>query len=275
MADVTISSLPTGAPSGNALLPYSQGGNTLAVAASAILQTAGNIGIGTASLSAKLHVYNTSDVTLALDKPTGASVQFQNSTGRSFQIDEYAGALRFLNKDLIEKMTVDQSGNVTVAGNVGIGTTAPNTKLHVNGTVTCTNTVINGVRTLYVSGRTDGNQAISYTAYLQSSNPVKVQCSFNHWSQQEYNATRESYISASPYSDSYYPMLVDDILSRSSAFGGGWSFSRPTTNTNPPIQGNPTSDKLVITKSAGSYVGASYWWIKIEGNATSLNTYST
>lgn len=37
MADVTISSLPLGTPSGNALLPYSQGGNTLAVSPSGIV----------------------------------------------------------------------------------------------------------------------------------------------------------------------------------------------------------------------------------------------
>lgn len=37
MADVTISSLPLGTPSGNALLPYSQGGQTLAVAPSGVV----------------------------------------------------------------------------------------------------------------------------------------------------------------------------------------------------------------------------------------------
>lgn len=37
MADVTISSLPLGTPAGNALLPYSQGGQTLAVAPSGII----------------------------------------------------------------------------------------------------------------------------------------------------------------------------------------------------------------------------------------------
>ena len=37
MADVTISSLPLGTPSGNALLPYSQGNQTLATAPSGIV----------------------------------------------------------------------------------------------------------------------------------------------------------------------------------------------------------------------------------------------
>lgn len=42
MADVTISNLPTGTPSGNALLPYSQGGSTYSASPSAII--AGNVG---------------------------------------------------------------------------------------------------------------------------------------------------------------------------------------------------------------------------------------
>ena len=57
MADVTISSLPLGAPLGNHLLPYSTGSNTLAVATSAIFQnTTSNIGIGTTNPSAALDV---------------------------------------------------------------------------------------------------------------------------------------------------------------------------------------------------------------------------
>jgi len=56
MADVTISSLPKGTPSGNALLPFSTGSSTLSVAASALLQSAGNIGVGTTSPVYKLDV---------------------------------------------------------------------------------------------------------------------------------------------------------------------------------------------------------------------------
>ena len=46
MADVTISQLTQGTPNNGALLPYSQGGNTLCVAPSSILNNAGNITIG-------------------------------------------------------------------------------------------------------------------------------------------------------------------------------------------------------------------------------------
>lgn len=57
MADVTISSLPMGTPSGNALLPFSQGNNTLSINVSAIFQnTTSNIGINTTEPSAQLDV---------------------------------------------------------------------------------------------------------------------------------------------------------------------------------------------------------------------------
>ena len=46
MADVTISALTQGTPNNAALLPYSQGGNTLCVAPSSLLNNAGNITIG-------------------------------------------------------------------------------------------------------------------------------------------------------------------------------------------------------------------------------------
>jgi len=47
MADVTISQLTQGTPTGNSSIPFSTGSSTLAVPASAILQNVGNVGIGT------------------------------------------------------------------------------------------------------------------------------------------------------------------------------------------------------------------------------------
>ena len=56
MADVTINALTRGTPAGSSILPYSTGSNTLGVPVSAILQNAGNIGIGTANPQARLDV---------------------------------------------------------------------------------------------------------------------------------------------------------------------------------------------------------------------------
>jgi len=56
MADVTISSLPLGTPSGSAIIPFSTGTNTQSVPVSAVLQNAGNIGLGTTTPQALLDV---------------------------------------------------------------------------------------------------------------------------------------------------------------------------------------------------------------------------
>jgi len=56
MADITISQLARGTPLGSGLIPYSQGSNTLSVPASALLQTAGNIGIGTSNTKSTITV---------------------------------------------------------------------------------------------------------------------------------------------------------------------------------------------------------------------------
>ena len=60
MADVTIAQLTQGIPSNDALLPYSQGGTTLSVAPSALLQNVGNVGIGTSTPNGTLAVVNNS-----------------------------------------------------------------------------------------------------------------------------------------------------------------------------------------------------------------------
>ena len=292
MADVTISALTPGTPAGNNLVPYSTGSVTLGVPVSAMFHNAGNIGIGTNNPQARLDVNGevvlratgTEGGQLRLLGPDNATTILVMDTltnvGRVFTVTNNAilqlgqltgtgGSIKFYT-ETAERMRIDANGNV------GIGTeaAAPQAKLHVNGDIKCTSTVINGVRTMYFSGLNNGNQTISCAVYLNQGNPVKVQCSFNHWSQPEYNATRESYIGVSHYAEPYVTMFVDDILNKSSALGGGWSFSRPVTNANPgPGYSYPISDKLVITKSAGTYVGPSHWWIKIEGNAVSLGAY--
>ena len=54
MADVTISQLTQGTPSGNHLLPYSTGSSTLAVPASGIFQNVSNVGINTTNVKSTI-----------------------------------------------------------------------------------------------------------------------------------------------------------------------------------------------------------------------------
>lgn len=88
MADVTISQLTQGTPNNNALLPYSQGGTTLSVAPSALLQNAGNIGIGTSNPNGTLAVVNNGGNGIILQSSASSPntsillVTNYNSTGR-------------------------------------------------------------------------------------------------------------------------------------------------------------------------------------------------
>ena len=64
MADVTISQLTRGTPSGSNILPYSTGSDTLGTPVSAILQNTSKVGIGTTDPLYNLHLnYNDADQT--------------------------------------------------------------------------------------------------------------------------------------------------------------------------------------------------------------------
>jgi len=126
MADVTISQLTRGAPPGNALLPYSTGSNTLGVPVSAVLQTAGNIGINVANPSRKLEVGG------VIKTNDWFNVKYPTS------IHEYAlGPFYTFNDFHITHTTdsfVTHSCRFTIltSGNVGVGTTTPRAGLEVN-----------------------------------------------------------------------------------------------------------------------------------------------
>jgi len=152
MADVTISNLPTGAPAGNALLPYSQGGNTLSVPVSALFQNAGNIGIGTAIPVIKQEIVASGSGivrTLALtnynnEPDVGSVLEFRNSilnnvtwlgaNIQSVRIGATAGhALVFNTKRDGQTFEVTTEAMRISQGNVGIGTATPTSKLHISG----------------------------------------------------------------------------------------------------------------------------------------------
>ena len=108
MADVTISSLPLGTPSGNNILPYSTGSNTLGVPVSAILQNAGNIGINTTNTPSTLTVNG--DMQLL----EYGKLNFSNTAGASY-----------INSPLSNHLALYTAGESRIridsTGNVGIG----------------------------------------------------------------------------------------------------------------------------------------------------------
>lgn len=138
MADVTISSLPQGTPSGNSAIPFSTGSNTLRVPVSAIFQNTGNVGIGTSSPNGTFAVVRDGGNGIILQSSASSpntSIILgtnYNNTGRaiiaaSSEVTTRPG-LSIVTGDT-ERLTIDNQGNV------GIGTTAPTAKLDVNGTI--------------------------------------------------------------------------------------------------------------------------------------------
>jgi len=140
MADVTISSLPLGTPSGSALLPYSTGSNTLGVPVSALFHNAGNIGIGTSNPQRALEVRG--------DGTNGAGrIRVSNSNDPSYEISDTTDVKGYLfydtlgasNSIILRHAGISNQLVLKNTGNVGIGTATPTAKLDVNGDVKATN----------------------------------------------------------------------------------------------------------------------------------------
>jgi hypothetical protein len=178
MADVTISSLPLGTPSGDALLPYSQGGNTLATSVSAILQNTSRVGIGTTAPDAPLCFAGTVGEKISLygtnnNYRFGLGVQRLGVT-TSFNTILYGpnysnAGVQIGTIDQNDGTTFNPTLNILGTGNVGIGTTTPTAKLDVNGDVKATNTA-------KAYAIFDGNNAINTECtVLKSYNISKIE----------------------------------------------------------------------------------------------------
>jgi hypothetical protein len=95
-----------------------------------ILGTNGNVGIGTTEPTTKLHVYGSSPSVLVYsDTTTGGKIDFVDQSWQS-QIIGTGGNLLFNTGGTSERMRITNSGNV------GIGTTNPQSKLHIVGDAT-------------------------------------------------------------------------------------------------------------------------------------------
>jgi hypothetical protein len=134
MADVTINELTKGTPTGSNILPYSTGSNTLGVPVSALLQNAGNVGIGTASPRAKL------DVNGYVFLAGGQQIQITGSEGTTgLQLVGEDAAASLIGTMSLQALVIRTNAiermRIAATGNVGIGTTTPAAKLDVNGSI--------------------------------------------------------------------------------------------------------------------------------------------
>ena len=98
------------------------------------------------------------------------------------------------------------------------------------------------------SGYTSGNASffVDYTVTIQSS--LKVTAVFNHYGYiNAYGCARYSMVGLGP------GISDINIKSETSGNGGNWAFSRVNNTT------------LRVTKNAGTYGGAGYWFIEVIG----------
>ena len=213
MADVTISSLPTGTPAGNNTIPYSTGSVTLGTPVSAILQNAGNIGIGTVSPSYLLDLrqnYNGALVNIE-GSSDNIAIRLKNNQagGREYRIISTAQGSGYGAGALALEDQASGSARVVInnAGNVGIGTTTPQAKLDVNGSMFNNNLPMYGVRAwVKFSGVNDVNgtpsAALTDRQIFASGNVTRV----NRWALGNYDI----YLNT-PFANTSYSVVANII----------------------------------------------------------------
>ena len=126
---ISLSSYVTGSGTTN-YLPKFTGASALGN--SQIFDNGTNVGIGTASPSAKLHLSGSGVTELRIASTTGNTnslLSFYESTLASWGIDAGQANGSFFIKDLYNSAT---RLTINYLGNVGIGTTSPSQKLHVS-----------------------------------------------------------------------------------------------------------------------------------------------
>jgi hypothetical protein len=113
------------------------------------IDASGNVGIGTTSPSAKLHVLGVSQNTIAVDSPVYPEITFRvGGTIKSYDSIVTAATGYFTTSAVGDRIYRTEAGNhlfgyssnelmrITTSGNVGIGTASPSEKLDVSGRIT-------------------------------------------------------------------------------------------------------------------------------------------
>jgi hypothetical protein len=148
------------------------------------ITASGNVGIGTGSPVAPLHVNGGFKVTATENNNFSATVSNSGTTnayGLIVESNNSAYALAVRDKSNVYRFRVGADGtvsmggagnsfNINAGGNVGVGTTTPSTKLQVNGTVTAT--AFSGPLTGDVTGNVTGNATSADYATRAALGPV-------------------------------------------------------------------------------------------------------
>jgi hypothetical protein len=111
----------------NKIIFYTAANNTTLTGSERMrIDTSGNVGIGTTSPSANLHVLSSGNGEIEVERASGALINLQAQSARGVIGTDSNHELQFKTNSS-SRMTINTSGNV------GIGTSSPDTKLHVEG----------------------------------------------------------------------------------------------------------------------------------------------
>jgi hypothetical protein len=131
-----------------------------------VIDTIGNVGIGTTAPAAKLQIHDTSNPKMFLSNGTNRSFVSLMSGNTDIGCDIGSTPIRFM-PDNTEKM------RITADGNVGIGTTDPQAMLHVKKDIP--GDIINKQHNLqFEIGRATGTKAMSFGVMDNGSGVIQV-----------------------------------------------------------------------------------------------------
>ncbi len=123
--------------------------------------TGGNLGVGTSSPAAKIHAYSSGNGEVKVERASGAAIltQAQASLGRFGTSSNHNLQLMANNTGYV---------TVTTAGRVGISTSSPISQLHVNNSVSGSNTDGISIGKVESSGWTDANEELGRLSWAGS-----------------------------------------------------------------------------------------------------------
>ena len=276
MADVTISGLPrTTLPRGDALLPVSNSGSTKSISLSSILYSdSSTVNLLSSSLTwdfAPTGGLITTCLRLNNGDVKGINNLYWSETGPyeglTFPENGNAGSYKSWH---IFVCPDDLTDNTGLTGNLqfvqgphgGSGLQTPivyrrmtlqqDGQLSVYGTVSAQKSIsLDGVSDLAWTGYSAGNSVITHKARPEIGGPFKIEATFSHYGY--VNTYGCTYFAAFALGGS--PWTIKDIstyYNSNNSTAGSWSVTWDGTD-------------LVISKSAGSYTGQGYYWIKLTG----------
>jgi len=208
--------------------------------------TNNRVAIGHTSPGTKLDIRDTGYVGLGVGSTNagGAAIFLDGDSNGDFSGSDYSYILH----DDAGRLDIIQD-SPSGSNQIRFFTGGASEKMRIDGDIASGQFRFNGVRTYYFYGSATGQATVNLDVPGVNGVGVSlVTAQYTHHNINTYGAVRMS--SVSTYSGSIVNAV--DIQNVSSGNNGSWSITTPSTGT------------LRITKTAGSYVGGGYYWVKVE-----------